>query len=165
MIAIAAAAEASCYVTSDHHLVAGMTQEGWDLIFMYQETMCSTMMETEQGPAGYINKQVVRPMSTTYFVLRKSASCVIEEATAKVTAAEKSMREADSARVTALAELKRLQGEVKASAETARIYTERNTRLTEERDRESKSKRKLEEDIAKIRVAIGAKAFAEILPP
>ena len=150
-----------------------LTTQGWRLVFSYQDTTHASCMETEPTPPGYqgyncngtIQVTRYKPNATTYFVLHKTESQVIEELNQRAANAEHETSEARRQRDEAKKALEDLTKEHQTLKNTSSFDAQRLKNVGEERDRFRTTSSKLEADLAKVRTAIGERQFNEILPP
>jgi hypothetical protein len=159
------------------HEIEGLTAQGWNLVFSYQDTERMACTEEElvdpalrgQYPynnnGGKIALTKWRPGTVTRFLLRKSEDAVREELLARVSTAEERARFERSAREGVEATVARLTKRADELEQGLTRLREDHAHVSVDRDRHRSSAAKLEGDLAKIRTAIGERQFAEILPP
>jgi hypothetical protein len=159
-----------CHRTCGEHELEQLTQQGWRLVFMYQETYvvpCCDEVPNASRRVQYepqtVRVNTYRNVVTTRFVLKKSDEEVVSGLLEQV----KRLRENDAAMneilaksETELAEVKKQlafsQTDVKSAVDR---YKAEMTRSLDEQTRANK----LELDLAKVRAAIGDLKYKEIV--
>lgn len=155
----------------------GLTLSGWKLVFSYQETVHEPCQEQEpielntSNNNGYYNNgcstvSVTRykPNTTTLFVLHKTEGSALESMQAQLQDKEIALCNQTCEIDRLVKELTDAQKQTEIEKSTSSRRLEDIRRVESERDRFRSTSTKLEADLAKIRKAIGERAFNEILP-
>jgi ribosomal protein S15P/S13E len=157
----------------EHAMVQQLTLSGWGLVFAYQEEVLEPCYDQVPNPNppqqnyGYppptIQTTRYERVTRTKFVMRLGEASALAIAHAKAACAE-----SEIARLTT--EIKELRDHGDAKEKDHKATTQRlescQRMLSDDRavlQRSEETRRKLEADVGKIRVAIGSKQMEEIL--
>jgi hypothetical protein len=149
--------------------VADLSRVGWAIIAFYQETQLMPCQEQEpnennqygHGPTYSLMRY--KPSTFTRFVMQLDEQSALTQAAEDLKTCQSTFSAANAELTKTKKDLEVMgQGRLKAEQEAERLRSER-TRNLESVDRATKIYRKLEDDIAKIRKALGELKLKEIL--
>jgi hypothetical protein len=149
--------------------VEPLTLHGWQLVSSYQEETPSYGMEQEAatGPNTYPgqvnNLSRYRPSTRTYFVLHKAESSALGAMAQELDDLRAQLTKSYQAQAEGAKAAEVLKSDLAVAKRSAEGLEEQRARAAKQRDALEASKRKLEEDLAKVKRCIGERAYNEAL--